>query len=198
MATTTEKEKRGTQKKKKKKPEPKTTNFARTKTCPLFPLSFGVFFLSQRCLTGFRRRRRLKGETDRQIVPTTGKGEKTEYKLEEGKLSSTTPLESQVHERLSLLLALEEEEEEGMLVDREGGEDVIGSENYFEGKVLILFLPPFHSRNKKTEEGEGGKRNMLLQLAFLGSLKEGEDTGREGKNHHCILMFVTIKILYTK
>ncbi len=126
------------------------------------------------------------------------KGEKTEYKLEEGKLSSTTPLESQVHERLSLLLALEEEEEEGMLVDREGGEDVIGSENYFEGKVLILFLPPFHSRNKKTEEGEGGKRNMLLQLAFLGSLKEGEDTGREGKNHHCILMFVTIKILYTK
>ncbi len=82
------------------------------------------------------------------------KGEKTEYKLEEGKLSSTTPLESQVHERLSLLLALEEEEEEeGMLVDREGGGDVIGSENYFEGKVLILFLPPFHSRNKRTEEG---------------------------------------------
>ncbi len=36
---------------------------------------------------------------------------------------------------------------------------------------------------------------MLLQLAFLGSLKEGEDTCREGKNHHYILMFVTIKIL---
>ncbi len=33
------------------------------------------------------------------------KGEKTEYKLEEGKLSSTTPLESQVHERTTELVA---------------------------------------------------------------------------------------------
>ena len=106
------------------------------------------------------------------------KGEKTEYKLEEGKLSSTTPLESQVHERLSLLLALEEEEE-GMLVDREGGEDVIGSENYFEGKVLILFLPPFHSRNKKTEEG--GRQKKYVVAARISRVLKGGRGYRPGR-----------------
>ncbi len=67
-----------------------------------------------------------------------------------------------------------------MLVDREGGGDVIGSENYFEGKVLILFLPPFPSRNKKTKGGEA-KEICCCSSHFSGPKRRERIQAGKGK-----------------